>query len=182
MAFWSEIMVPVHERPPQDQYDVIIVLGARVLANGKPGRTLTNRIQRAVELYHAGYAQYLLVSGGGGPTEHREAHVMKSIARSQGVPEKSIYCEAISRNTMQNAAASINIMQARRWRSALIVTDRFHMRRAVLAFRLYGAAVDVVPSSSNGIHIGIMHWWYIRLREYLALAWYGLRYLTKKIS
>src|SRR5512135_1255699 len=44
--------------------NVIVVLGARVEPDGKPGPDLASRTQHAVSLWRAGYASDIICSGG----------------------------------------------------------------------------------------------------------------------
>src|SRR5512133_1810879 len=44
--------------------DAIVVLGARVEADGQPGPDLSSRTGHAVKLWHEGYAPFIICSGG----------------------------------------------------------------------------------------------------------------------
>ena len=44
--------------------DAIVVLGARVNADGSPGSDLTSRTYHAVDLWLAGYAPHIICTGG----------------------------------------------------------------------------------------------------------------------
>ena len=52
-------------------YDCIIVLGAGVYGNGEPTKILKDRLDRGIELYNAGVAPKLLLSGDNGKTNLR---------------------------------------------------------------------------------------------------------------
>src|SRR5687767_692646 len=73
----------VENVPAEDR--VAIVLGARVENDGTPSDTLYDRVLMGVELYKAGRARKLLLSGG-----NREPAVMKQLAAELGVPETDI--------------------------------------------------------------------------------------------
>ena len=51
-------------RPSQSTYDAIIVLGCRVQPDGTPSLALQARTRKAVELYNAGYADRIILTGG----------------------------------------------------------------------------------------------------------------------
>ena len=44
--------------------DVIVVLGAAPLPDGRPGPAMVRRVERGVELYREGRAPWLLMTGG----------------------------------------------------------------------------------------------------------------------
>jgi uncharacterized SAM-binding protein YcdF (DUF218 family) len=124
--------------------DVILVLGSAVWPNEQPSPSLRARTELAIELYQDGYAPYLLLSGGLGRYPPEEAEVMRRLAAAAGVPEEALILDrqaGSTRESINNAAA---IMQQEGWRSALIVSDPFHIRRALLmasdaGFEAYGA-------------------------------------------
>ena len=57
--------------------DCIIVLGAGVYGNGKPTKILQDRLDRGIELYKAGAAPKLLLSGDNGKANYDEVKVMR---------------------------------------------------------------------------------------------------------
>jgi uncharacterized SAM-binding protein YcdF (DUF218 family) len=71
---------------------------------------------------------------------------MLEFARSQGVPAAALFAEGQSRNTIQNAYYSYQIMQAHDWTSALVVSSPTHLRRASLIFSHYPLAWRMVPA------------------------------------
>ncbi len=115
--------------------DAIVVLGCR----GSAG--LTRRVDVGVRLFQAGAAPVLLLSGGGaGPVA--EAEIMRRTALARGVPETALLVEPESRDTLANAHRSAQLLGARGRRSVLLVSDRVHLPRAALLFRLAGLCVS----------------------------------------
>ena len=70
-------------------YDCIIVLGAGVYGNGEPTKILKDRLDRGIELYNAGVAPKLLLSGDNGKTNYDEVKVMKNYCLKHGVQRKT---------------------------------------------------------------------------------------------
>ena len=66
--------------------DVIVVLGARVNADGSPGSDLTSRTYHAVDLWQAGYAPSIICTGGFKDEQLSAAAVCKRFAIELGVP------------------------------------------------------------------------------------------------
>lgn len=122
--------------------DVIVVLGAAPLADGRPGPAMERRVARGVELYREGRAHELILSGG--PVRHSEpeADIMARLARELGVPEARLLRERRSANTFENAVYTQLIMEERGFSRALVVTDSFHLPRALFIFRTLGMTVQ----------------------------------------
>jgi uncharacterized SAM-binding protein YcdF (DUF218 family) len=114
--------------------DAIVVLGCR----GSVG--LTRRLDRGIGLFRQGAAPLLVLSGGGtGPVP--EAEIMRSVALDRGVPEAALLVETGSRDTLGNARETARLLRARSGRRVLLVSDRAHLPRAALLFRLAGLRI-----------------------------------------
>lgn len=113
--------------------DAIIVLGGGINpVDGTPLSTLAYRLDRALELYDMGYAPNIIVSGGQGADEPiSEAESMRRYLISKGIPAEAVIPEARSVNTQQNMEFSREIMTARGYDTALIVTSDYHLWRAL---------------------------------------------------
>ncbi len=71
--------------------DAIVVLGARVNADGSPGSDLTSRTYHAVDLWLAGYAPHIICTGGFKNERLSAAAVCRRFAIELGVPAERIY-------------------------------------------------------------------------------------------
>ena len=67
---------------------------------------------------------------------------MADLAVSAGVPETAVVLEERSTRTCENAAECRNILSERSWSRGLLITDDYHMPRALYAFRAYGMEVE----------------------------------------
>jgi uncharacterized SAM-binding protein YcdF (DUF218 family) len=114
--------------------DAIVVLGC-----GAHTR-LVRRIERGVRLYRTAAAPLLLLSGGGRGSEP-EAAVMRRLALAAEVPEAALLIEPHSRNTWENARESARLLRRRGLRRVVLVSDRAHLPRAALLFRLAGLEI-----------------------------------------
>ena len=145
--------------------DAIVVLGCR-------GSTaLKRRLGIGIRLFEAGAAPLLVLSGGGsGPMP--EAELMRRAAIADGVPPTALLIDIVSRDTFENARETARLLSARGLRSVLLVSDRVHLPRAALLFRLAGLRIAgraAVPARSLSRQAGAM------LREIVALPWSLLR-------
>ncbi len=128
VALWNILAFARVDAPAQA--DAILILGAAVWPGGRPSPILLSRVQAGVALYQQGRAPRIIVSGGVGGDTPSEAEVMRRVAVAMGVPSEVILLEDESRSTVANIRNSARIMEAHGWRSALVVTDPYHVFRA----------------------------------------------------
>ena len=117
--FPRQVLVIDDGRP---RADYIVVLG------GGSGE----RPARAAELYRAGVAPRILVSGAGDAAGNR------LLLMHRGVPAGAIQLEPDSKTTKENAQFSIPLLRAAGARRVVVVTSWYHSRRALKCFRHYG--------------------------------------------
>jgi uncharacterized SAM-binding protein YcdF (DUF218 family) len=86
---------------------------------------------------------------------------MAGLAEAAGVPRSALLVENQSRNTIENALFSAQLLQARNIRRIILVSDRVHLPRAALLFRLAGLRVvgraGVRASSRIGAFEAALH-------------------------
>ncbi len=110
--------------------DCAIVLGAAAYGN-KPSPVFAERINHAVELHRSGTVKYLLFTGGRvTAADKSESAVAKTYALAAGVPAGAILTEDVSRTTGQNLQEAKRVMALHGLRTAVIVSDAPHLKRA----------------------------------------------------
>lgn len=167
-------MLQKHLEATPAAYDVIVVLGAAVWPDGRPSPALQRRVIHAVGLLRQGSAAYLLVTGGMGKYPPAEAEVMQRLAIAHGIPTEHILCEDQATSTFASALRCCDILRQRGWWRVLVVTDRYHLPRALFAFRSCG--LRAVGSAAPGKPARrLRRRWYYYLREGLAFLWYLVR-------
>ena len=124
--------------------DCIIVPGARVYRDGTLCAELKDRLDTAIGLYEVGASDRLLLSGDHGTAAYDEVTAMKAYAMEQGVPEEDIFLDHAGFSTYETMYRAAAVFGAK---SCVVVTQRFHLYRAVyLADRMdmevYGVAAD----------------------------------------
>jgi uncharacterized SAM-binding protein YcdF (DUF218 family) len=124
--------------------DVILVLGCNVGSPREPSPCMQARAAHAAGLYLAGRAGYVMASGGPSHPEITEAAALARLLVRDGVPRDRIVLEDRSLNTIQNIRYSSALMQEHGWKSAILVTESFHIRRATLIAHDFG--LEVWPS------------------------------------
>jgi uncharacterized SAM-binding protein YcdF (DUF218 family) len=118
--------------------DVGIILGAKVTRHSYPSPRLAARLNKGIALYQEGFFHHIIVSGGKEKNGSIEASVMKNYLLAHHIPEVAILTEAHSKNTEENAIYSQQIMRQHDFKSAMIISQYFHMARAILAFKRCG--------------------------------------------
>jgi SanA protein len=127
-------------------YDCILVLGAGVYSDGSPTPMLKDRLDRGIELYKAGVADKMLLSGDNGQVDYDEVSAMKKYVLAAGVPAEDVFLDHAGFSTyesMYRAGAIFNV------KSAVIVTQKYHEYRAVYIARRLG--IDAVGVSAADI-------------------------------
>ena len=127
-------------------FDTIIVLGAPANLDGTPSPEERERTLEAVREYKAGVAPSIILTGGPAHNQFAEAHVMATLALTQGVPPSAVIEEDQARNTIQNIFYSQRIMAAHQWTSAEVVSSRSHLPRAALILEHFPLAWRTQPA------------------------------------
>jgi uncharacterized SAM-binding protein YcdF (DUF218 family) len=115
---------------------VIVVLGAALDRGGAPGRALRWRLEAGAQAFHAGRATHLIITGAG------ETDAMLHVLISLGVPADHILIEPRATSTQENAQLSAALMRDHAFDHALVVTQPFHMRRALRCFTRAGLSCE----------------------------------------
>jgi uncharacterized SAM-binding protein YcdF (DUF218 family) len=145
---WALVQATPQSQPAKAE--VIVVLGGGVSPEGIPVSSSAERAQKAAELWKAGYAPLVLISGGYtviGP--RTEAQSMAIILRGLGVPSKALILESNSLNTFDNAVESQKFLLKRNVQKILLVTSRIHLLRSTLTFRKQGMKVIPIPAEQQ---------------------------------
>ena len=149
---------------PLNKADWIVVLG------GETGE----RVIGAAELYHAGRAPYVFVSGSG------DCLVIVRRLVMAGVPMSKIGYECRSTDTASSAQYTYRMLAAQRPKKAILVTSWYHSRRALSTYRntwpqvTWGMhpvyAADTLYNTSPYDEAGAV------LDEYLNFIWYKIKF------
>lgn len=153
--------------------DVIVVLGAGIEPDFRPTGALQRRAEHAVALWRAGYAPYIICSGGYtvfNPLPEASACVDAIVGL--GVPRGAVFPEAASRSTEENAIFTSQLMAARGWRSVLVVTDNYHILRSEYLFGLLGVRLaGISPAQITTGPLRLDEYLGSLAREAIALDW-----------
>lgn len=150
----------VAEAPPRQ---VALVFGAGVFPDGALSAPLADRVSVAVELYQKGKVRKLLMSGDNSRRTYDESTAMKQYAVSLGVPAEDVVLDYAGFHTYDSCYRAQAVFDIR---SAVLVTQRFHLARAL--FTCTGLGVDAVGVAADQQRYQRALWY--RVREELARA------------
>ena len=120
-----------------------VVFGAGLNRDGTPTAVLQDRVSTAAELYFAGKVEKILMSGDNRFVDYNEPGAMKTFALTLGVPEEVIVLDFAGRRTYDTCYRAIEIFQVP---DAILVTQQFHLYRALYTCRVLGLDAAGVPS------------------------------------
>lgn len=127
-----------------EDVDCILVLGCYVHENGNPSGMLHDRLRMGVELYEAGTAPKLLMTGDHGRVNYDEVYAMKRFAVDAGIASENVFMDHAGFSTYESMYRARDIFQAKK---IVIVTQEYHLYRAVfiaesLGLEAYGVSAD----------------------------------------
>lgn len=132
--------------------DCILVLGCLVHSDGEPSDMLHDRLRRGVELYKAGAAPKLLMSGDHGQDDYDEVAAMKQYAITEGIASEDVFMDHAGFSTYESIIRARDVFQAKK---IIIVTQEYHLYRALylaqkLGVEAYGVSADYREYSGQG--------------------------------
>jgi SanA protein len=131
------------ENVPADR--VAIVFGAGLRYDGTPTAILRDRVETAVQLYQQGKVSKLLMSGDNSFVDYNEPEGMRQYALSLGVPDEAIVLDYAGRRTYDTCYRANAIFQVQ---SAILVTQSFHLPRALFLCNSFGVESDGVAANN----------------------------------
>lgn len=139
-----------------EKADAIAVLGAAAYA-GKPSPVFQARLDHAVKLYRQDLALFVITTGGTHPGEKfSEGAVGKKYLEKKGIPAENILVDEQSLTTRQNVERISEIAREKNFQKIIIVSDPFHMYRALMLAKKFG--IEALPSPTRESPISENKW------------------------
>jgi SanA protein len=138
---------------------IAIVFGAGLLRDGSPTPILKDRIETAATLYNSGRVKKLLMSGDNRFLEYNEPAAMRQYALELGVSEQDIVLDYAGRRTYDTCYRARDIFVVS---EAILITQSFHLPRAVYTCNNIGIIATGVPSDGRQYRSRSMVFWQIR--------------------
>lgn len=122
---------------------VAVVLGAAVRHDGTPSPTLARRADHAAWLFRQGRIDAIVTTGGaapGHPPHWAEGAVARARLLAAGLPAEAVDAETASTTTLANIVGVRPLLPS--GARVTLVSNRWHLPRALLIARLLGLAAD----------------------------------------
>ena len=153
--------------PRKKDFDYIIIHGSGLIDGNKVSKLLSDRIDKALEVYRKDPTPPILIpSGGQGGNETvSEARAMADYILSKGIPEGNICIEDKSTTTYENLTNSKAIIEAKQGEKyTALVTSNYHVYRALRYCKKIG-----LKCTGIGSHVAFYYWPSALIREYVAV-------------
>lgn len=124
--------------------DCTLVLGAAVWGEDALSHMLEDRVLQGIDLYERGSAPKILMSGDHGREDYDEVNAMKNYAAEKGVPADDIFMDHAGFSTYESMYRARDVFKADK---IIIVTQKYHLYRAVYIARALGIEAYGVPSN-----------------------------------
>ena len=134
---------------------VAVVFGAAVYRNGRLSPMLRDRVETAIDLYRAGKVDRLLMSGDNSSAHYNEPGRMAEYAIARGVPPAAVQPDYGGLRTYDTCYRARHIFQVE---SAILVTQSFHLPRALFTCDALGVAAIGVAADRRVYHPGSLAW------------------------
>ena len=147
---WTQIAARghVHDEADAPTADVVIVLGGEVAAVRRtPAPRLAGRLDTAAALVDSGHARVILVSGDGDGESGDEPAVMTAYLTGLGIDPRRIVADPHGLDTYDTCVRARDVYGITR---ALVVTQAYHLSRAVTLCRQAGIDTDGVAARCAG--------------------------------
>lgn len=119
--------------------DCALVLGAGLRDDGSPSDVLRDRLDEALALHREGRVGRILVSGDHRSAAYDEPNAMRRYLEQRGVPPEAVFMDHAGLDTYSSVWRAKNVFGATR---ILVVTQRFHLARAVFVARALGMEAE----------------------------------------
>jgi len=116
---------------------LIIVLGNPPKEDGTIPYNLKTRLDLAIDEYRNNPGSRIILTGGAVYGKRAEAVEMGKYCASKGIPEDKMWMEGKAKSTYDNALYTARMVQDYKCDRIIIVTSRYHKKRANLIFRHY---------------------------------------------
>jgi vancomycin permeability regulator SanA len=140
--------------------DAVIILGAYVRPDGALSWILKDRLDTGLAIYNLGKAPKIIVTGDHGQKNYNEVQAMKDYLLEKGVPAEDIFMDHAGFDTYDSLYRAREIFQVQ---SAIIITQNFHLPRAVYISKRLGI-------ETQGVEAKLYYpWWYMNtIRDSIA--------------
>ena len=158
--------------PSRRNFDFVIIHGSGLIRGNKVSKLLSDRIDRAIEVYRKDPTPPIVIPSGGKGSDETisEAEAMEGYLIEHGIPKEQIIKEDASTTTRENLLYSRRIIEECGGGHTALVTSNYHVYRALSICRDLDFACTGI-----GAHVAPYYWPSALIREFVAI-------MTKKTN
>ena len=153
-GYYAVTLYQVHSTGRSDQarpVDAIVVMGAAQY-DGRPSPQLAARLDHAADLWTAGVARVMVVTGGNQPGDRfTEAEASANYLIERGVPADAILQESLGHSSYASLDGVATLLHQRGLFRVLLVSDPFHSLRSRLIAQELGLVAYVSPTRTSPV-------------------------------
>ena len=154
ISYYTVTLYQVHAVGRSDQarpVDAIVVMGAAQY-DGRPSPQLAARLDHAADLWSAGVAKLMVVTGGNQPGDRfTEAEASANYLIARGVPAEAILQESRGHSSYASLDGVATLLHQRGLFRVLLVSDPFHSLRSRLIAQELGLVAYVSPTRTSPV-------------------------------
>ena len=153
--------------PHRKNFNYVIIHGCGLSGGERITRLLSNRVDKAVEIYEKCRIKPVIIPSGGQGEDEKlsEAQAMKNYLLDHGIPEKNILLEDRSATTRENLINSKAIIDARDGaKKTALVSSSYHVYRCLKLAREVG-----LKCTGIGADVALYFWPSALIREFIAI-------------
>jgi SanA protein len=150
LLFWADRTVAaagegrIHDVDSAPRADIALVLGTSPATDGRTNSFFEARLDAAAALWRAGTVRGFLLSGDNSRGTYDEPSCMRDGLVARGVPVEALTCDFAGRSTLDSIGRAGPVFGQRR---VLLVSQRFHLERALYLARAAGLEADGVAAA-----------------------------------
>ena len=152
--------------PRRMNFDFVIIHGCGLIGGEKLTKLLSNRVDKAIEIYERCKKKPIIIPSGGQGADEKvsEAEAMGRYLIEHGIPKESIVLEDGSATTRENLLNSKAIVNARGGGKTALVSSNYHVYRCLRIAREVGLTCTGV-----GAKTALYYWPSALIREFIAV-------------
>lgn len=170
----SHIFLPTEAQTQVNGADAILVLGGGINPDGSPSDALRDRLLVGISLFQQLKADTIVATGDDGKFHRNETDGMQKFLLDHGVPQQAIKVDGKGYRTYESCKNAVSAG----YRRIIVVTQRFHVARAVYLCSQLGLNTDGVTSDLRS-YKNSTYFWMRDLASSLK-AWWDINVITPK--
>ncbi len=153
--------------PHRMNFNYVIIHGCGLADGERMTRLLSNRVDKAIEIYRRCRVKPIIIPSGGRGSDEKlsEAEAMRRYLLQHGIPDGQILMEDRSATTRENLQFSKMLIFSREGRKkTALVSSNYHIYRCLRIARDVG-----LPCTGIGAKVALYYWPSALIREFIAV-------------